>query len=64
MLDDMRMRKLEPKTRAGYIRGVRILARSSTGSPDTATVEDLRAFSCTWSTAAARRSPSMRRSPG
>ena len=26
MLDDMRMRKLEPKTQAGYLRAVRQLA--------------------------------------
>jgi site-specific recombinase XerD len=44
MLDDMRMRKLEPKTRAGYIRAVRNLAAFLERSPDTATVEDLRRF--------------------
>ena len=44
MLDDMRMRKLEPKTRAGYIRAVRKLTVYLGRSPDTATVEDLRRF--------------------
>jgi integrase/recombinase XerD len=44
MLDDMRMRKLEPKTRAGYLRAVRRLAVFLKASPDTATVEDLRRF--------------------
>ena len=44
MLDDMRMRKLEPKTRAGYIRAVRSLTVFLGRSPDTATVEDLRRF--------------------
>ena len=44
MLDDMRMRKLEPKTQAGYLRAVRHLAAFLKGSPDTATVEDLRRF--------------------
>ena len=44
MIDDMRMRKLEPKTRAGYIRAVRNLAAFLERSPDTATVEDLRRF--------------------
>src|SRR5450755_1005428 len=44
MLDDMRMRKLEPKTQAGYLRAVRHLAVFLKGSPDTATVEDLRRF--------------------
>ena len=44
MLDDMRMRKLEPKTRAGYIRAVRSLTAFLGRSPDTATVEDLRRF--------------------
>jgi hypothetical protein len=44
MLDDMRMRKLEPKTQAGYLRAVRRLAVFLKGSPDTATIEDLRRF--------------------
>jgi integrase/recombinase XerD len=44
MLDDMRMRKLEPNTQAGYIRAVRKLAGFLRRSPDTATVEDLRRF--------------------
>ena len=44
MLDDMRMRKLEPKTRAGYIRAVGRLTAYLGRSPDTATVEELRRF--------------------
>jgi len=44
MLDDMRMRKLEPKTQAGYLRAVRQLTVFLKASPDTATVEDLRRF--------------------
>src|SRR5512137_1864450 len=44
MLDDMRMRKLEPKTQEAYIRAVRKLAGHLKRSPDTATVEDLRSF--------------------
>jgi integrase/recombinase XerD len=44
MLDDMRMRKLEPKTQEAYIRAVRKLAAHLKRSPDTATVEDLRSF--------------------
>jgi len=44
MLDDMRMRKLEPKTRSAYIRAVRHLAGFLQRPPDTATVEDLRRF--------------------
>jgi site-specific recombinase XerD len=44
MLDDMRMRKLEPKTQAGYLRAVRQLAVFLKGSPDAATIEDLRRF--------------------
>src|SRR6187455_1758171 len=40
----MRMRKLEPKTQAGYLRAVRHLAVFLQASPDTATVEDLRRF--------------------
>jgi integrase/recombinase XerD len=44
MLDDMRMRKLEPKTQAAYIRAVAYLTRFLQRSPDTATAEDLRRF--------------------
>jgi site-specific recombinase XerD len=44
MLDDMRMRKLAPKTQEAYIRAVRKLAAFLMRSPDTATVEELRAF--------------------
>ena len=42
MLDDMRWRKLEPKTQAGYIRAVWRLAAFLQHSPDTATAENLR----------------------
>ena len=44
MIDDMRMRKLEVKTRTGYLRAVKKLAVFLARSPDTATVEDLRRF--------------------
>jgi integrase/recombinase XerD len=44
MLEDMHMRKLEPKTQASYVRAVRKLAGFLQRSPDTATVEDLRRF--------------------
>jgi site-specific recombinase XerD len=44
MIDDMRMRKLEPKTRTAYLRSVTKLAAFLKHSPDTATVEDLRRF--------------------
>ena len=44
MLEDMRMRKLEPRTQEAYIRAVRKLAAYLHRSPDTATVEDLRNF--------------------
>ena len=44
MLDDMRMRKLDPKTQSGYIRAVRRFAKYLGRSPDTATVEDLRNY--------------------
>ena len=44
MLDDMRMRKLEPKTQAGYLRAVRHLAVFFKASPDTAAVGGLRRF--------------------
>src|SRR5258708_25147247 len=44
MIEDMRMRKLSPKTQATYIRAVRRFAAYLGRSPDTATVEDLRNF--------------------
>jgi integrase/recombinase XerD len=44
MLDDMRMRKLSPKTQAGYIRSVRQFASYLKRSPDTASAEDLRGY--------------------
>ena len=44
MIDDMRMRKFEPKTQSNYIRAVRRFTEYLGRSPDTATIEDLRRF--------------------
>jgi integrase/recombinase XerD len=44
MLEDMHLRKLEPKTQTSYVRAVRKLAVFLERSPDTATAEDLRRF--------------------
>jgi integrase/recombinase XerD len=44
LIDDMRMRKLAPKTQAGYVRVVRQFAAFLGRPPDTATVEDLRRY--------------------
>lgn len=44
MLDDMRMRKLEPKTQQAYVRAVRKLTDYLQRSPDTTSAEDLRNF--------------------
>ncbi|MEJ2123179.1 MAG: site-specific integrase [Alphaproteobacteria bacterium] len=44
MLEDMRMRKLKPKTQDAYVRAVKQLTRFLGRSPDTATAEDLRAY--------------------
>ena len=44
MLEDMHLRKLEPKTQISYVRAVRKLAVFLGRSPDTATGEDLRRF--------------------
>jgi len=44
MIEDMRMRKLSPKTQSHYIRAVRQLAGYLGRLPDTATVEDLRGY--------------------
>jgi integrase/recombinase XerD len=44
MLDDLRMRKLDPKTQANYIRSVLRFTAFLGRPPDTATVEDLRRY--------------------
>lgn len=44
MIEDMCMRRMQDRTQAAYIRGVRRLARYLGRSPDTATAEDLRRF--------------------
>ena len=44
MIEDMRMRKLAPRTREAYIRAVRKFAQYLRRSPDSATIEDLRNF--------------------
>jgi site-specific recombinase XerD len=44
MIDDMTLRKLNPKTQSGYIRAVVKLTQFLCRSPDTATAEDLRLF--------------------
>jgi site-specific recombinase XerD len=44
MIEDMRMRKLAPKTQAAYIRAVRRFAQYLGRAPDTAGAEDLRRY--------------------
>jgi len=44
MIDDMRMRKLSPKTQASYIRVVKRFASFLGRSPDAASAEDLRRY--------------------
>ena len=44
MIDDMRMRKLAPKTQQQYVRAVRRFAEFLKRSPDTASTEDLRRY--------------------
>ena len=44
MIDDMRLRKLAPKTQSAYLLHVRRLAAFLHRPPDTATGEDLRRF--------------------
>ncbi len=44
MIDDMTMRKLNPKTQAGYLRAVKNFTRFFGRSPDLAEPEDLRTF--------------------
>ena len=44
MLEDMKLRKLSPRTQAGYLRAVKKLSRYLGHSPATATAEELRQF--------------------
>ncbi|XHS77972.1 hypothetical protein ACFJGW_19960 [Burkholderiaceae bacterium UC74_6] len=44
MIDEVRLRKLELKTRNSYVRAVRKLAAVLKRSPDAATEEDRRKF--------------------
>ena len=44
MLEDIHLRKLEPKTQTSYVRAIRRLAEFLRRSPDTAMAEDLRLF--------------------
>ncbi|WP_295452898.1 site-specific integrase [uncultured Thiodictyon sp.] len=44
MIDDMRMRKLSPKTQSTYLRAVGQLTKYLGHSPDTATIEELRNY--------------------
>ena len=44
MIEDMRLRKLSPKTQSNYILAVKKLTRYLGHSPDTATAEELRRF--------------------
>lgn len=44
MIEDMRMRKLAPKTQTAYIRAVIKFAKYLGRSPETASSEDLRHF--------------------
>jgi len=44
VLDDMRLRKLNPKTQSAYLRSVGNFGRYLRRSPATATIEDLRNY--------------------
>ncbi|WP_340122673.1 phage integrase N-terminal SAM-like domain-containing protein, partial [Methylobacter svalbardensis] len=44
MIDDMRMRKLSPKTQSSYVRVVKRFSSFLGRSPDTASAEDLRRY--------------------
>ena len=44
MIDDMTMRRLNPKTQTAYIRSVKKLAQFLGHSPHSASAEDLRLF--------------------
>ena len=62
MLDDMRMRKLSPKTQISYIRSVRQFAAYLKRSPTPQRLMICESTNCIWSTTAPRRSRSITRS--
>ena len=63
MIEDMRLRKLAPKTQASYICAVKKLADYLGHSPHTATAEDLRRFQLHLRIPEHRVSRSIRRLP-
>ena len=63
MIEDMRMRKLSPKTQSSYIRACGSLRNTSAARPTPPPLRICAAISCTWSIRASRRFRSMRRSP-
>ena len=44
MIEDMTIRKLGPKTQAGYVRAVKHFAEFLGHSPDRATIDDIRRY--------------------
>ena len=48
MIEDMKMRKLSPKTQKGYIRAMTKLSKYLNHSPAHATAEELRQFQIAW----------------
>ena len=56
MVEDMRMRKFEPKTQAAYLRAVRKLTVFLKALPTPPAPRICAASRCTWSTRAPRRS--------
>jgi integrase/recombinase XerD len=65
MIDDMSLRKLNPKTQQAYLRAVKKLARFVGRSPHTATAEQLRQFQLDLvANGVSLARPSMPRLPG
>jgi len=62
MLDDMRMRKLNPKTQSQYIRAVKQFAAFLRQSPTQLPMKICGATSCIWSITVSHRFQSTQRS--
>ena len=63
MIDDMTARRFSEKVQKAYVRHVRTFAAFLGRSPDTATSEDLRRFSCIWRSSRSAQGPSTPPSP-
>jgi integrase/recombinase XerD len=60
MIEDMTIRKFTAKTQHDYVQGIKNFAAFLGRSPDTASFEDVRRYSCIWRQAVSACRPSIR----